>query len=415
MIFDCEQFAGPCACGKTHEAVTGRIVIEAGCLGKFAEYAAAAGLAGRAAAVYDGNTRRAAGLIPPPAAQEIVLSPDNLHADEKSTAEILRSVAPGTDYLIAVGSGTIHDCTRYCAAKLGIPFVSCPTAASVDGFSSPMCAMTWNGCKTTLPGVPPVLVLADLDVIRQAPRALALSGVGDVLGKYTALADWKIGHLLTGEYFCQRLESLTRRAVQEARGSCGLLAQNSPEAYEKLTFALVLSGLAMQFCGNSRPASGAEHHISHFLEMNPCVPPVSSSALHGEKVGVGTLAVSRLYHRLARTENIAPFVKPYEPVDAELVRRVFGPTADAVLAENKGDCLAAVSPEKVIESWPAIRKIAEEIPSEEELLPLYREIGAKSSPEEIGVESAAMEQILRYSPYVRNRLTLMRLRRMLAL
>lgn len=49
--------------------------------------------------------------------------------------------------------------TRYCAHKLGIPFISMPTAASVDEFCSTVSAMTWRGCKKTMPGVAPDLVI----------------------------------------------------------------------------------------------------------------------------------------------------------------------------------------------------------------------------------------------------------------
>ena len=206
MLISGDKYGGLCQCGRSHKIDTMLAVIENGCLEDFDRFVENSGLHGKRAAIYDENTYVAEGLKRPNAHQEIILSPDNLHADERATAIVLDKLETDTELIIAVGSGTIHDVVRYCAADRGIPFVSCPTAASVDGFCSTVSAMTWHGFKKTLPGVAPAVVLADLDVIRQAPLNLALSGVGDILGKYTALFDWNIAHILTGEYICPRLK-----------------------------------------------------------------------------------------------------------------------------------------------------------------------------------------------------------------
>ena len=181
--------------------------------------------------------------------------------------------------MIAVGSGTIHDITRFCAYTKGIPLVSCPTAASVDGFCSSVAAMTWDGFKKTFTAVAPKLVVADLDVISKAPMFLTKSGFGDMVGKFIALADWKIAHALTGEYFCPTIHDITLAATKAVVNSTESIKNGDIAAYEKLTYGLLMSGLAMQLLGNSRCASGAEHHISHLIEMQPDGLSVSSSAL----------------------------------------------------------------------------------------------------------------------------------------
>lgn len=389
-------------------------VIEAGCLGELDRYLSEAGLTGKRAAVYDQNTYHAKNLIRPRVEQEIILDPRGLHANEKATGEVLAQLRPDIEVLIAVGSGTIHDTTRYCATQRKIPFVACPTAASVDGFCSTVCAMTWGGFKKTLIGEAPVLVLADIDVIKEAPPALALSGVGDILGKYTALADWKIAHALTGEHLCPMIEQLTREAVVAVHGCCRELGGKDPQSFERLTYGLLLSGLAMQLMGNSRPASGAEHHISHLIEMEPEPLGLRSPGLHGEKVGVGTAIVSGVYHGLAEVEDIRPLLKEYPPITGELIREVFGERLyDSIAGENREDCMAGVTPERVAECWGEIRKIIREVPTAEELRGLYREIGAKATLEDLEVPAEKLPELLAYSPLVRNRLTLMRLRRML--
>lgn len=414
MYIDSKKLNGPCSCGRSHEMITRAAVIESGCMKEFEHYMKEFGLTGKRAAVYDRNTYKAKGLTRPAADQEIILDPVNLHANELATAEVLRQLDPDVELLVAVGSGTIHDTTRYCAHKRGIPFVACPTAASVDGFCSTVSAMTWEGYKKTMPGVAPELVLADIDVIKEAPAALALSGVGDILGKYTALADWKIAHALTGEFFCPVIEGMTRDAVRAVYGCCEKIGEKDEEAYTQLTYGLLLSGLAMQLMGNSRPASGAEHHISHIIEMEPPLLHVHSTASHGEKVGVGAAIVSGEYHRLVQIQDIAPLVRPYRFLPMEELSALYGETLlPSMMEENRSDCMDGVTPEMLIKAWPEICKIIEEVPTREELLDLYTRIGAKKTLEDIEVPSDRLEALLKYSPSVRNRLTLMRVRWMI--
>ena len=172
----------------------------------------------------------------------------------------------------------------------------------------------------------------------------------------------------------------------------------------------------MQMMGNSRPASGAEHHISHIIEMEPESLGVHSSALHGEKVGVGTALASGVYHDLAKFENIAPFVKEYPPGTEAIIREAYGDRLyDSVAQENQNDCMGNVTPALLAEHWGEIREIIAQIPTRDELEALYREIGAKTTLEDIQVDPALLPKLLDYSPLVRNRMTLMRIRRMICI
>ncbi|WP_306569065.1 sn-glycerol-1-phosphate dehydrogenase [Faecalispora jeddahensis] len=416
MMIDSKKYSGACACGHDHSMDTNLAVIQAGCLNQLDDYLQQFALQGPRAAIYDENTYHAQGLVRPRAEQEIILAPENLHANEIAVEKVLSQLRGDIAILIAVGSGTIHDITRYCAHDRGILFISCPTAATVDGFCSTVSAMTWYGFKKTLPGVAPALVLADLNVICKAPAYLALSGVGDILGKYTALADWKISSAVSGEFFCPQIESMTRKAVQAVYQSARRLADRNEEAYEELTYGLLLSGLAMQLMGNSRPASGAEHHISHLIEMEPDGLGVHSNALHGEKVGAATLLVAREYHHLAETEDIAPHVHTYRFPDRDYLFPIFGERlTDAVSEENRDSCMKPVTPTALIEHWTEIRSIIAEIPAADELQSLYRDVGMKSTLADLGVPQSALPKLMEYSPCVRNRMTLMRIRRMIDL
>ena len=110
--------------------------------------------------------------------------------------------------------------SRYLAYQYKIPFISVPTAASVDGFVSNVAAMTWKGLKKTVPAVAPLAVFADTDIFAHAPRRLTASGVSDLLGKYICLADWKIASLLTGEYICSEIIEMERKSPENSLQLC---------------------------------------------------------------------------------------------------------------------------------------------------------------------------------------------------
>ena len=414
MRIDAARYGGRCRCGREHQMATRLCVIEPGALERFDSYLEQAGVSGRCCAVYDTNTYAIDGLRRPAAEQEVVLEAEGLHADETATAKLMAQLRPEIQVLIAVGSGTIHDTVRYCAKELGLPFVSVPTAASCDGFCSTVSAMTWHGYKKTLPGKAPALVVADLDVIGDAPWYLTASGIGDMLGKFVALADWRISHAVTGEEVCPAIYDMTREALDRVWQSCRTIRAGGRDAYASVTYGLLLSGLSMQMMGNSRPASGAEHHISHFIEMSPAALDVHSTALHGEKVGVGTVLASAEYHRLADIQDIAPLTVPYRAVPEERFREIFGERLFAgCREENTPDCLAQVTPEALVRAWPDIREIVADIPPAEEILGVLERLGAKRSLPDLGVPEETLPLLLDDSPLVRGRLTLMRMRRMI--
>ncbi len=409
MIIDSKKYNGACSSGKNHAMVTEYCIIEAGCLKDFTKIVAQHGLSGYSVAIYDENTYLATKGVRPNASYEIVLPPENLHADNHGVALAEKELPKKCDYLIAVGSGTVHDITRYIAHKYSIPFVSCPTAASVDGFCSSVAAMTWDGFKKTFTAVAPKIVIADLSVIVNAPNRLTKSGFGDMIGKFIALTDWKISNILTNGYFCQTIYDMTMDATKAVLDSADGVIKKDVSAYKKLMYGLLISGLAMQLLGNSRCASGAEHHISHFIEMNPVILNVSSNALHGEKVGVGTLIACDEYRKIIANKN--PDFYDYTPVEDSLIEEVFGEIlSQSIIQENKENCISGITAKLLKDNWAKICDIVLGIPTCEELLEKYRALGLNENLSDIEVPVNALDNIIKYSPLVRNRITLMRLR-----
>ena len=170
------------------------------------------------------------------------------------------------------------------------------------------------------------------------------------------------------------------------------------------------SGLTMQILSHSRAASGAEHLMAHLVEMHP--PRFEGAeGIHGECVGVGTFACAKEYHRLAK---LTPKAKKFEPLTAEWVREKFGDRLfDGIMKENANDVLGTFDSQAIVDHWDEIKEIIATIPSVEELEKLYSECGAKYLPEHIGIDPALSDEMLHISAAIRNRLTLVRMERVL--
>ena len=415
MRVEADDFARPCSCGRNHHVDVKEILIESGAVNALEEAMSDGFLKNYISPllICDTNTKKATEEIMESIydrCQVLVLDAEDLHADNYAVEIVENFMDEDIDLVLAVGSGTIHDISRYVARQYKIPFISVPTAASVDGFASTVAAMTWHGMKKTLPGVAPMAIFADTDIIAKAPKRLNASGVSDLLGKYICLADWKISHILTGEYYCEYIVELEERALKTVGSSLRAIAAGEKEACEELMYALILSGLAMQMVGNSRPASCAEHHMSHLWEME--VLNDKLDALHGEKVSVGTMLVLKTYKKIAKAIRKGMcHAKPFEAADMQLLEDTFGKKGllQSVLDENGKELLEDVEPAKLERHLTDIADIIEELPDEVEMLHMLEKAGCKKTVYEIGLDENIISISLKLAPYVRRRLSLLRI------
>ena len=308
--------------------------------------------------------------------QEIVLEAKGLHSEKGLIEDCMKRFVQKPDYVVVVGGGTLMDFGRYSAWRLGIPFVAIPTIVSSDGFTADICSIIIDGQKKSIPMQAADAVICDMDIVAGAPRFLTIAGVQDIMAKYISIADWKIAHLVSGEYFCEKVCDMAQEALDIMVRCANELAEGKEPDYEAMAYTQMLSGLTMQILSNSRAASGAEHLVAHLVEMKPRGFE-KAHGLHGECVGVGTILCAEAYHRLAECETIE--VKPFEPIDEDWVCAVFGPLADGILKENENDVLKSFPPESIKVHWQEIREIIAAIPPAEELIALYEKIGAKHS------------------------------------
>lgn len=416
MRVDINKFIGFCGCGKEHKIMVKDIIIESEAIKKLSMIMEKEGFK-NITIICDENTYAAAGeeikeIIPK--GKFINLKSENLHANEIAVQKVYECLAVENDVLIALGSGTIHDITRYVAYNKDIPFISVPTAASVDGFVSTVAAMTWRGYKKTFTAVSPIYVVADTDIFKEAPYRLTASGVSDLIGKYTALVDWKISSIVIGEYICNKVCNMEIDAVNKLCECVDDLVLGKSEAYEQLMYALILSGLAMQIIGNSRPASGAEHHMSHLWEME--VINKHLDAYHGEKVSVGLILVMEEYKKIKKSiENGRCRVKKYYGLEEDILKEVFKSREmyDSIMKENTPDPLLNVNKVILQNRLESIAEILEKLPTLDFVKNTLKRAKAVTTLEEIGLSNDIKQNSIRVSPYVRNRLTLMRISKML--
>ena len=416
MRVDINKFIGFCGCGKEHKIMVKDIIIESEAIKKLSMIMEKEGFK-NITIICDENTYAAAGeeikeIIPK--GKFINLKSENLHANEIAVQKVYECLSVENDVLIALGSGTIHDITRYVAYNKDIPFISVPTAASVDGFVSTVAAMTWKGDKKTFTAVSPIYVVADTDIFKEAPYRLTASGVSDLIGKYTALVDWKISSIVIGEYICNKVCNMEIDAVNKLCECVDDLVLGKSEAYEQLMYALILSGLAMQIIGNSRPASGAEHHMSHLWEME--VINKHLEAYHGEKVSVGLILVMEEYKKIKKSiENGRCRVKKYYGLEEDMLKEVFKSREmyDSIMKENTPDPLLNVNKVILQNRLESIAEILEKLPTLDFVKNTLKRAKAVTTLEEIGLSNDIKQNSIRVSPYVRSRLTLMRISKML--
>lgn len=296
----------------------------------------AAALPGEALLVMDLNTREAAGarleaLMRGRARVHAFPRREGLHAGLDEAASVAARLEPDLTP-VAVGSGVITDIVRCAAHGAGRDFISVPTAASVDGYSSSVAAMQIGGVKVTQPARAPRAIYADPRVLASAPPDLTRAGIGDLLGKVTAGVDWLAAHLLYGERYDAAVAEDTRGAMRSVAADVPALMAGEPAALKRLLQGLIRSGLSIARFGNSRPASGLEHHASHFWDLL-AARGLHGAALHGLQVGYATRFGMRIqrYAYGGGVPVLSPPVPAADPLGAA-AREWLGEPSDAILA-----------------------------------------------------------------------------------
>src|ERR1044072_7178503 len=207
--------------------------------------------------------------------------------DINSSQSIIKKEQP--NFIVGVGGGRSVDVAKMISFNLNIPFISVPTSASHDGISSPFVSIKGRDKPYSLKAHAPIGVIADTKLISEAPYRLQASGCGDLIGKVTAVKDWELARDDNNEYFGSYAANL-------ANMSAKIIIENSSKLGDRahirtIVEALISAGVASCIAGSSRPCSGSEHLFSHALEY----VSTENCGLHGERVGIGTIMMSKLH------------------------------------------------------------------------------------------------------------------------
>jgi glycerol-1-phosphate dehydrogenase [NAD(P)+] len=342
----------------------------------------------------------------------IILEGDEVIADERYLTHVfVRAPLDANVTFLAVGSGTLTDITRFVSHRTRRQFISLPTAPSVDGFTSVGAPLVLNGVKTTILCQAPIALFADLDTLRNAPHRLIAAGFGDMIGKITSLADWKLGSLLWDEPFD---ESIYKRSE---------VGQRTENGVKRLMDALIESGLCMLDFGTSRPASGAEHHASHYWEMQ-LLQQHRPAILHGAKVGFALLHVAEQYAKiraLSRQEmmdRLESAVLPNHAEEVTTIRTGYGALADDVITEhsaflNLDEAGYDAVKRRIADRWDEVQETAAKVPPSDAIAHFLKQAGAPTTANELGLGEHEIAPGFQYGHYLRNRFTVLKLSRVL--
>jgi len=294
--------------------------------------------------------------------------------DEAAIEKIRACMSDKTDLVLGIGSGVINDLCKYVAFFAGLRSGIIATAPSMDGYASSGAAMIIDGMKVTYTTNSPTLILGDVDILRAAPIEMIRSGYADIIGKYSALCDWRLSELINGEYRCPFVYDLVLEKTNEIRSAAKKLVARDAEAVGLLMECLVLIGACLTLLSTTRPGSGSEHHLSHYFEITGLIED-KPYFLHGTDVGYSTVVTAAL---------------------REEIRAVKAPVFSALSQESRERCYRAVYKgsweevrdlqnqaarydhpvyESYLAHWDKVLEILGECPSADEIRTMLTDVG----------------------------------------
>ena len=411
-----------CPCGKTHSAPLKYVSVRKDALSDLPKFVKELGFHSLYL-VSDHITYGIAGqkcmdILARAGIRAEIIQLTHLEFDEATLGELVIHMPQDCDLVVAVGTGTINDMTRYFSFKLGRPFFTVATAAPMDGFASSIAAIHVNHLKTTFQAQTPLAVIGDTEILKNAPYPMIAAGLGDLLGKCTCLCDWRLSHIITGEHQCERIMELVEKCVQNLLPVAGRAKERDPKVLGDIMEGLVLTGVAMSLYGNSRPASGCEHHMSHYwetiLEQRGQRP-----APHGAQVGVGTVlvlkAVELLLERKVDFDAARRAAEAYDPVKwREEIQRAYGPAAPGVIEmeEEAGKNASAgrlARIDTMERRWSEISALLRTLPTSDYVADLLSGLGAPCRPEGIGIDRKLLKDTFLYCKEIRARYTILQM------
>jgi len=413
-----------CDCGSEHSSPDQDIYVGTGLIKNLPAYIKKRGLGTHCVLVADKNTYEVAGREVEKTLRDAgfdvilckLMREKDVDPDETSVGEVLLSIQPETEFLVAVGSGSITDTCRVNAARTKMPFVSVGTAPSMDGYTSVVAPLLLRGLKIHRNGPCPEIILCDIDVLRTAPMELVAAGVGDVLGKYIAKADWLIGSIINDEVYCPVCGEIVTDAVNKLVDNVSEIKTRSEKGIKILIEGLLLAGVTIMIVGHTRAVASVEHNVAHYWDMK-VLEQGRRAPSHGASVGIGTLMVWPLFERFAK-EDLSKLdlnkIKANRITREERIdwmHRTYGSEGgDTIMSENEGDFLTWEEQKRRIrraqERFEDIKAVINDLPPYEKIVAAMKELGAPMEAKDLGVSDEIRNMSMHCAKDYRTRYTL---------
>ena len=306
---------------------------------------------------------------------------------------LMRAPVRETCYL-AVGSGVITDLTRFVSYHTRNRFISLPTAPSMDGYATSSNALTIGGLKQSISGQAPEAIFCDIDTLAAAPRPLIAAGLGDTLAKFTSVNDLRLGHLLWDERWDEAIGQRMENLAHAALARTDEIARADADAVALLTRTLIDSGLEM--AAVRQLDAGRRVGASHLALLGDAYASGGlARAAARPKVGVGTVIAAGWYAHLremSRDEaarRLAGASSPDPEATEEIIRRVYGPVADQIIAQQAQ--FIRMSPERwsalkqrLLDRWDDVQAVAARVPAPEAIAAALRAVGRSGNRARVG-------------------------------
>ncbi len=343
---------------------------------------------------------------------------ENPAPDERIVGEAVMYCDGACDGVIAVGSGVINDTCKIVAHMRKCPHIVVGTAPSMDGYASASSSMERSGLKVSLPSKCADAVVAEPAILAGAPKRMILSGIGDMLAKYVSIAEWELANILVGDYYCETVAQMVKASLAQCVAQADAAVAGDRAAAASVMEGLVIAGMAMNYAGVSRPASGMEHYISHITDMR-ALEFGTPADFHGIQCGVATLTAIRAYEKLLAVtpdrEKALAFVARYDNEKwNDYLREKLGHGAQAIIdgevREGKYDkAKHAARLEVILKNWPKITEIIRTLPDADELEAFMKRIGHPTTPEELGLTQTQWQEAFLMAKDIRDKYVLGRL------
>lgn len=366
-----------CVCGKEHNCSIEYVYIESGAINRLTQLCAEYN---KILLVADDNTFFAAGAevekaLTGKSLKKVIFSGEKLLIPDEYAIERVKKTINETELIIGIGSGVIQDLCKCVAFFTKIPYMVVATAPSMDGYASDGAAMILGGMKETVKAGLPKAIIADIDVLKNAPMEMIKAGYGDIVGKYSALCDWKLSATVTGEYFCQYIYDTTFKMIENTLETAKGLLERDEDSIKILTEALMVVGIMMSFAGTSRPASGSEHHLSHFFEIVGIVN-FDDYFSHGIDVAYSTVVTAKLREEIVKSDFPDKIYRPSSEEYKEKMNKIYKSVSEGCISlQNRTGNYSKDRIQIYKQKEEEIKNILSQMPSSEEIKQMLSVVG----------------------------------------